>query len=464
MGYMIRQIEANAKITDQAMLEAMESVIPYSTLAAVVEAQGVRRQRRRKLSAEIGLMLVIVMNLFANLSMTQVLWKLLQGFRLLWPEPEFEPASKGAISQLRYELGVAPIRDLFQRVCKPMASENTPGAFLYGLRLMGLDGVDEMVPDTPENAKAFGRHRNERGEAGYPQLQSVYLVECGTHAIVDAGFWPLHASEREGGFRLLRSVHPGMLLMWDCGFHSFDMVKSTHQQRHAHVLARLPAHVKPELVKPLPDGSYLAYLRPSEYHRRKSGEKILIRVIEYTVTDPVLPGYGEKHRLITSLLNHRLYPALELAQNYHQRWEVEITIDETDTHQRLAYHPLRSQKPAGVIQELYGLLLAHYIVRKIMLDAATQADLDPDRLSFTNALRLICSAIPEFQLVAPDQHSLLYQRLLRDIARFILPQRDNRCNPRVVKRKMSNFKLKRPEHAHPPRPKSSFADAIAILI
>ena len=134
--------------------------------------------------------------------------------------------------------------------------------------------------------------------------------------------------------------------MWDCGFHSFDMAVRT-LQRQAHFLGRLPAHVKPKFVQALPDGSYLAYLYPSDPQRKKRGEHLLVRVIEYTLDDPHRPGHGERHRLVTSLLDVPTYPAHTSACEYHQRWEVEITIDEVDTHQRLPNLPLRSQTPVG---------------------------------------------------------------------------------------------------------------------
>jgi hypothetical protein len=98
-----------------------------------------------------------------------------------------------------------------------------------------------------------------------------------------------------------------------------------------------------------------------------------------------------------------------------------------------------------------------------MHEAALQADLDPDRLSFTNALHIVCDAISEFQMTAPEQLPRLYQRLLKDIARHRLPERDNRSNPRVVKRKMSKFKLKRPQHFGWPQPSKSFPEAVVIL-
>lgn len=187
-----------------------------------------------------------------------------------------------------------------------------------------------------------------------------------------------------------------------------------------------------------------------------------MRVITYTITDPTLPGSGEEHRVITTLLNPRLAPAHAVACAYHERWEIEVVIDELDTHQRLVGRTLRSLTPAGVIQELYGVLLAHYAVRVLMHEAAVRAEVDPDRLSFVHALEVVRDAVPEFQMVAEGQRAALYGRLLQDIAAKRLPARRPRSTARVVKRKMSNFKLKRAEHYRPPKPHGTFADAVQV--
>jgi hypothetical protein len=460
--YKLREIEAESKFSQELSLPMIESIVPEATIAAVLAAEGRFTERERKLNLLVTVLLVIMMNLYTADSIGAVLEKMAQGLRYIWPEPDYQVPNASAVSYRRYQVGARPVVALFHQVCRPLAKPETPGAFLFGLRLMALDGTTEDVADTPANEAAFGRHESDRGPSAFPQIKGVYLVECGTHAIIDAGFWPIKTSERVGGFRLLRSVTAGMLVMWDRGFHDYDMFAQA-RQRGAHVLARLPAHVKPTLVRALSDGSYLAYLQPSDYQRRKKGERLLVRVIEYTLTDPNLPGWGETHRLVTTLLDPEAYPSLELIWAYHERWEIEITIDEIDTHQRLLPGPLRSRKPVGVIQELYGLLIAHYIIRAWMYQAAQHAQLDPDRLSFIGAVRVLQQALPEFQMTAPEQLPALYQRLLRDIARKRLPPRRLRSNPRVVKRKMSNFKLKRAEHQLWPQPTvRSFRQAIEV--
>jgi hypothetical protein len=461
LRFTIREIEAECKFSSALRVEALSQAIPEATIRQVIAQEGVGEVRERRLTAVLTIWLVIALHLFPTVSVSGVFRKLARGLRLLWPDPEVPLPSDSALAYRRRQVGARPLVALFHQVCRPIATPQTRGAFLYGLRLMAIDGTSEDVPDTPANARAFGRHASARGASAFPQLQGVYLAECGTHCVVDAGFWPCHTSERVGGFRLLRSVRRGMLLMWDRGFHDFDMVVAA-RQRGAHVLGRLPAHVKPLPLRTLPDGSLLAYLLPSDDAQRRRGVRILVRVITYTLSDPALPGYGEEHRLITTLLNPRLAPAREVACAYHERWEIELVIDEIDTHQRLVGRTLRSLTPVGVIQELYGLLLAHYAVRVLMHEAALRVGEDPDRLSFVHSLEIVRDAIPEFQQVAPAQQPALYERLLREIAAKRLPERRLRTNPRVVKRKMSNFKLKRTEHYQPPKPQRCFREAVVV--
>lgn len=461
MGYRIREIEAERQFCTQVTVDVINEVVPLTIMEAIIAECKVGEQRIRKLPALLTMLLCIVMNLFSELSVSYVLVRMVRGSRLLRDVGVAELATKGPISRARYRLGAKPLEQLFKRVCQPIASPQTPGAFAYGMRLVAIDGTIEDVADTPHNAAHFGRHHADRGMAAFPQVQCVYLCECGTHVVFDAAFWPCHTSEHKGARRLMRSVQPDMLVMWDRGLYAFDQVKAV-RERGAQVLCRLPASVKPKIVQCLSDGSYWAYIYPADSQRRKRGEHLLVRIIEYTIDDPDRPGHGEIHRLLTTLLKPDLYPALELINLYHERWEIEITIDEIDTHQRLLHKPFRSLKPVGVIQELYGLLVAHFIIRFIMHQAAVSAQLDPDRLSFINSLRLICDALADFQLVHPDQHPALWSRLLNDILHFQLPARDHRINPRVVKRKMSKFKRKRPDHLHPPTP-ASFPNAIVML-
>ncbi len=464
MPFMLRQIATDAKLPDELALEALATAIPHATVQAVLADLDATEQRRRALPADVTLLLTIAMNLFTDQALVDVFDSLISGLRFVWPDPEAGPVSKSAISQARYRLGARPVVELFHRVCRPCATPATPGAFRFGLRLMAIDGTKEPVPDTPANAATFGYPTNQHGTGALPQAQAVYLVECGTHAVVDAGFWPYATSERVGGLRLLRAVERGMLLLWDRGFHGYEMAAAT-RHRQAHFLGRVPNNVALRPIRHLTDGSYLAWLRPGARGPAASRQvaPLLVRVIEYTLDTPGRTGHGHRHRLMTSLLDPVVAPAVELVCTYHDRWEGELVIDEQDTHLRLVQHPLRSQKPVGVVQELYGLLLAHYAIRRVMVDAAATRDVAPTRLSFVHAVRVLRRAIPEFQQVAPPEQAALYDRLLRDIARGQLPKRDGRINPRVVRRQQSKFPVKRPIHRAAPSLRKPFRETVVLL-
>jgi hypothetical protein len=186
-----------------------------------------------------------------------------------------------------------------------------------------------------------------------------------------------------------------------------------------------------------------------------------VRIIEYRLNDPHRRGHGEKHRLLTLLLDETLDPAATLIQLYHGRWEEELSIDELKTHQ-IERITLRSQTPAGVVQEINGLLLDHFVIRALMFQAAQQAGISPLRLSFTGTLKILRTRIVQCPIGAPAQ-ARWWDRLISEIAEEKIEPRRNRINPRVIKKKMSKWPKKRPEHRCYPQPTKSFAKAIVMI-
>jgi hypothetical protein len=454
----LRQVCAHVHFSEEATLDALGQPFATERLDAFLDTLTVKEQRLRKLPLRLVVLLCIAMNLFTDESLDGVLGKLLQGARFLRPGEAGLTATASAICQRRQHLGVAPLAQLMHELCQPLASPATPGAFLGGLRLMALDGILEEVPDSPANARTFGRHRGGRGESAFPQVRAVYLVECGTHAICDAVFLPYRTSERSGGLTLLRSVSAGMLVLWDRGFYSYALAQRCRAQG-AHFLARLKSNLRLSPPHRLPDGSYLATV-PAH---APGSPPLSVRILDYTLEDPARPGHGECHRLMTSLLDPVGFPAETLIEAYHGRQEIELPIDETATHQRRPQQPLRSRTPAGVLQELCGLVLAHYAIRRVMYEAAMQLPIAPTRLGFVKTVRLLRRAVFEFQLLRPAAQRQWYQRLLHEIGQTLLPLRRNRTNPRGTKHKMSKFNAKREAHRHWPQPSKSFAQAIVLL-
>lgn len=413
-GFSLAQVPRAPHLADGPLLEALRLALPEPAIDDVIAATGTCEQRRRLLPARLVVALVIAMGLWARDGLRDVLANLVDGLRERDPAPwrDWHLPAKSALTQARQRLGVRPLFLLFQRLAGPAAPPDLPGAFLFGLRLMAIDGSTLDLPDTPANARAFGRPTTDRGnKAGaFPQLRLVWLVEAGTHALCDLILRPYRCGEAPAARRLLRSVGTGMLVMWDRGLHSYEMLQGT-RDRGAEFLGRVGKAIVLAPEELLPDGSFLAHVYPSPTHRRKRLDGILVRVIEYAIDDPARPGRQERYRLITSLLDPTEAPAAVLAAEYHQRWEVEGTAAEVKVRQadrRPAPH-VRSRHPREVVQEVYGLALAHLAVRLTMTEAAARANLDPDRLSFTGTLRLLRRAVPRFQrgLTNPELAPLL---------------------------------------------------------
>ena len=396
---------------------------------------------------------VIALGLFCRDSYRQV-------FKWLQPYRRQGTPGRSTFCEARQRLGVAPLFQLAQQVVELQATPQTPGAFYRGLRLMALDSFVVDVPDSPANARVFGRPGSHRSPAAFPQARVLALCEVGTHVLWKAQLKPCRRSEVLMAPALLRFLQKDMLLLWDRGFLSYDLVRQV-RQRGAHLLARVKKNLIFRPLRRLRDGSYLAKLYPSSRHRDRDDGGFVVRIIEYTFRDPGRPGTGETHRLLTTLLSATRHPAQRLIALYHERWEEEVTLDELKTHQR-ERPVLRSETPAGVVQEIQGLLLAHYVVRVLMTEAARQNDLPPRRLSFTGALKVLRCRLPE----CPKSRAGLrrwYEDLLAEVAEEVLPERRNRINPRVIKRKMSNWRKKRPEHRHYPQPTKKFRQSVVML-
>src|SRR4051794_2354171 len=360
-------------------VRGLSQLVPERRLAAILTQTGRASERRRSLPAESVIWLVIAMTLFAADSIPMV-WRRLHPTR---DEPE---PTDAAFTQARQRLGVAPLRQLFLETARPMATHQTRGAFYRGWRLMGLDGTVLDVPDTPANARTFGRPTTGRAAGAFPQVRLLALCELGTHAICALAIKPLCHGEPSMVGSLLDQLGPGMLLIWDRGFFSYELIRSVCQ-RGAHLLARVKSNTILKPLRRLDDGSYLAKIYPDAGDRRHDRRGLMVRVIEYTHDDPHRKGAGERHRLITDLLNPADLPAAEAPLVYHERWEEELALDEIKTHLSGRAVPIRSKTPAGGGQGIYGLMLAHYTVRRGMHDAAGGGRQGPDRAPLTHPPR-----------------------------------------------------------------------------
>lgn len=440
----------------------LDMVIPPGEIRQVLQDTGCLDSKRCPLTREVIFWLVLAAGLFPELCIRQVF----KHARRLNSD-EWDP-DRSTLCKARQRLGIAPLRLLFERVVHLLATADTPGAFYRGLRLMAIDGSVFDVPDSAANARAFGYPKGGRGAGAFPQVRKLSLEEVGTHveyAFVVKGLKEKDSGEQSMVAGLLRHLKAGMLLLWDRGFFSYNLWQSV-LLRDCHLLARVSDRHVLRPIEPLADGSYLAKIYPCYSLRNQDRYGIKVRVIRYKLDDPARVGCGQEHVLLTTLFDAALCPAVELIELYHKRWEVELMYDEQKTHQtpRQATKPghLRSETPLGVIQEMYALSLAHYATRAVMAEAAALVEESPLALSFLGSLQIIKNRRDEYRSGNSERAKAWRESLLREVSRERLPPRRQRCNPRVVKRKMSKFKKKRPQHRGIKPLERPFAETIVV--
>lgn len=388
------------RLSDRVAVGVLTQAFPSGLVDEVLAETGRIQQRNRLLPARLVVYFVLAMCLFSGQSYEEVARLLTAGlhgarsWRGSWVVP-----STAAIWKARSRLGVAPLRQLFARVCRPVATPGTQGAFYREWRLIAIDGTTFDLPDTKANVEAFGRPpRSGRGElnVGYPQIRMVGLVECGTHAVFDVAIGPLRTGEQNLARTVLSSLRPGMLLLADRGFYGVDLW-CTAAATGVDLLWRVRKDLVLPVVGQLPDGSYLTEIFDrSDIHHTRHG--VPARAVEYTIS-----GHEGVCRLLTTILDPDKAPAAELAELYAQRREFESTLDEIKTHLGGSHLVLRSQHPDGAEQELYGFLLVHHAIRHLMHQAARQADHDPDRISFTRSLRVVRRQVTDQAAFSPRQ-------------------------------------------------------------
>jgi hypothetical protein len=433
-------------------VDALKRIIPPAAVQRALEESRRAGRHCPVLPLWLVVWFVIGLGLFAKDSY-RFIFKHLQPF-----VPGRTPGSN-TIAAARLALGLLPLRLLARAVVKLLCDQDTPGAFYHGMRLMALDGFVLDLPDTPANERAFGRPKSGRSPGAFPQARVLGLCEVGSHAFWRWTVKPFRRGESGMAGHLLAQLERGMLILWDRNFLSFKNVARV-LRRDAHLLARVASNRILEPTEELADGSCLAKMYKTEYDRKKDRDGTVVRVIEYELTDPDRPSKEKKHRLVTTLLDAEAYPALELVELYHQRWEEELSIDELKTHQK-ERATLRSKTPLGVVQEIEGLMLAHYCVRAVMAEAARDRGLDPRRLSFVGTLKILRMRLAE----APSSGKALehwWEKLLWEVGEEEIPARRDRINPRVIKKQVSPWPKKRPHHYNPPRPSMPFRDSILI--
>jgi hypothetical protein len=414
---------------DQVTLGVLVSQVPRDAVDDAVRVCGVREQRSDgKLPAHVTAYLTLGLTLFPDDDYTEVATKVTGSLDRFgcWNAGWSVPTSS-AVTQARKRLGRKLFSELFEGRCGPVAGRSGPtaamtalgtarGSFLRGWRLLAIDGFETDVPDSKENAAEFGYAGFGENRSAFPKARVVAIAECGTHAFVAAEIGSYDIGEKTLAQRLYPRLRADELLSADRGFYSWP-AWDTAQATGAALVWRAPTQLDLPVVCVLSDGTYLTVLIkptvrggrrqrllaaaragldlddinavPDAFDERGLPVAHLARVIEYDVPDREGNGTGELIVVLTTITDPGNARADELADAYHQRWEEETGNDQLKTHLRGPGRVLRSRLPDLVHQEIWSYLIVHHAISALTAKASAAADLDPDRISFTKALRLI---------------------------------------------------------------------------
>ncbi|WP_446226036.1 IS4 family transposase [Nocardia sp. IBHARD005] len=401
----------------------LTQIVPFDMVDAALETSRTGRTRVRELPARVVVYLLLAGALFSELGYTQVWARMVSGLDGLTVA---RPGSS-ALAQARRRVGPAPLAALFGILAGP-----TAGATRWrGLLVCAIDGTSMSVPNSDHNRGSYYRLHSGDLDSGYLMLRLVAVVACGTRTVIDAVFGSFGVSEIAYAPRLFGCLREGMVVLADRNFAVAALIGAIAETKADLLIRGKAGHTMP-VIETLPDGSWLSVKGP-----------VVVRVIDAQM---VISAGGvartARYRLLTTLTDYRRYPAMELVELYHQRWEIETAYAELKSSM-LGARVLRARTPAGVEQEVYALLVAYQGIRIAVADATgTDPGVRPLQASFSIALNTARDQlIHAADVVAGTSIDLVGKIGAAVLAQLLPPRRSRQC-PRVVKRALSKHRAK----------------------
>jgi hypothetical protein len=431
---------------------ALRVVADPAHIIAGLAACGHRDRRRRVLTAPVVVAIILGLCLFRRENYDLVIGRVLVDV----PRVRVDGRPSGpALSKARARLDARVMRAVFAERAAAMPVPG-PSCFAFGLLVTAFDGTVFDLPATADVRAVYATPSGGR----FPQVRMVALVVCGLRWVLAARLGSCSTSEQALADELADRVAPGTLNLADRGWFSLDRwlrcsangghlawrVKNGHKS--------LPARI----VKILPDGSALVRLRESasmlSRRRTKLGDRgaarlpdTLARLVECTLTvrdqaDPERVSTS-RFRILTTLLDHKRYPANQIVAIYSERWQIELVYARIKTTLRGTGTRLRGQTPELAIQEVWGLLTVYNALVTLAVAAAVDLDVDPDEISFTAVLALTQASGSTARTRCPHcDHDLVPDNSTPDLIITITTQPRNRIDrhrtsPRTAKQRQT---------------------------
>lgn len=403
----------------------LTQIVSFEMVDAVLESTRTVQARVRALPSRVVVYLLLAAALFAELGYAQVWARMIAGLDGI----DVADPGSSALAQARRRIGVKPMRALFDLVRGPAV-----GAPRWrGLLVCAIDGTSLFTPDTPANVAAFGRAGGGNGPSGYPMLRMLTVVACGTRTVLDAVFGTVSVGETTYAPKLLGCLRHGMLLLADRNFAAADLIGQV-AATGADLLFRGKISRKLPVIEHCGDGSWLSRIGTTT-----------VRVIDAQIAVRLAggPRRTERYLLLTTLTDHRRYPATELVTLYHQRWEIETSYLELKST-ILGGRVLRARTPDGIAQEIYALLTTYQALRIAMSDATATTTGAADRAGFSIALNTARDQVIKAAGIIADTTIDVIGKIGQAVIDHLLPIRRRRTSPRIVKRAISKHRAKGP--------------------
>ena len=430
-------LAATAAFPHPEKLIAFAQHLPREWIERALQVSGTATLRKRRLPAEQVVWLVLGMALFRDRSIVEIVDKL----NLALPGAGDAPVAPSAVPQARARLGEEPMSWLFSYASRNWAQSSADRHRWRGLAVYALDGTSLRVPDTAENRTHFGGAKG-RTESAYPMTRIVALMAVRSHLLAAARFGPYMRGEHSFANELWPEVPDDSLTIVDRNFLTAGvLIPLACNGTNRHWLIRAKTNTSWRVLKRLGPKDELVEMTVSHQARAEDPtlpETWVARAIHYQ-----RKGFPPQ-TLLTSLIDPEKYPASELVELYHERWEIELGYDEIKTEILEREEAIRSKSPVAVAQELWGILLAYNLVRLEMERVADEAGVEPTRISFITALHLVCDEWLWCAVAKPGAIPKHLRNLRTKLARLVLPERRARVYHRAVKVKMSSYPRNRP--------------------
>ena len=359
--------------------------------------------------------------------------------------------STGAYCSARKNLSKEEIKKVFNYAAETL--DEVENQDFCNRRVIVVDGTGLTAADTKENQARWPQQKQQKPGCGFPSLRV-----CACFSLKTGGVLSYRTGNKKSHeLRLFRDqwddlFQPGDINLADKMFSSYFDLAMLSKRGVDSVVTQAAAKRKPigeaNAIKKLDDNDLLVVWKKPVWHKKAAYSRKKWETLPQTLTlrqikvDVAANGFRVKSfYIVTTLLDPIEYPAVELAELYLRRWEVELNFDDLKT--TMGMDELRCKTPDMVEKELLMYFIAYNAARWMICKAASKADADPMRISFKGALQELRNwegQLNHPKLTRQDKRKLIAE-LYRGISLKTVPLRPNRKEPRCLKRRPKPYQL-----------------------